>query len=158
MGALAWVSVPLGFFCFVSFVVDSVSTKRFWIVCWLLGGVVFLVSFCFAATRCWLPFIVPYWLLMRMNKPKKYWLGLMAVVSVHLVWDDAQLARAQHQLAKQTVDYCKSQYGDQGGYFAGHWGWQYALEGSGWLPVEDDSIIPNNVCFSVSTVSWPLRK
>ena len=41
MGALAWVSVPLGFFCFVSFVVDSVSTKRFWIVCWLLGGVVF---------------------------------------------------------------------------------------------------------------------
>ena len=90
-----------------------------------------------------------------MNKPKKYWLGLMAVISVHLVWDDAQLARAQHQLAKQVVQICKSQYGDDKGYFAGHWGWQYALEGSNWTSVEDDFKIPNNVCFSVSTVSWP---
>ena len=50
---------------------------------------------------------------------------------------------------------CQSQYGEQTGYFAGHWGWQYALEESGWIPIEDDSKIPNNVCFSESSVSWP---
>ena len=80
---------------------------------------------------------------------------LMAVVSVHLVWDDAQLANSQHDLAKQTVALCQSQYGEETGYFAGHWGWQYALEESGWVPVEDDDIIPNSVCFSESKASWP---
>ena len=77
------------------------------------------------------------------------------VMSIHLVWDDAQLARAHHRLAKQTVAHCQSQYGDKIGYFAGHWGWQYALEAYNWLPAEDDLLIPNNVCFSVSSVSWP---
>ena len=155
MSVLAWFSVPLGFFCVASFMYDAVSTKRFWILCWLLGGFIFLVSLRFAATRYWLPFIVPYWLLMRIDKPIKYWVGLMGVISIHLVWDDAQLARAQHQLAKQAVAHCQSQYGEQTGYFAGHWGWQYALEYSGWNPVEDDLNIPNNVCFSTSNVSWP---
>lgn len=155
MSFLAWISVPLGFFAVVTFVCDAVVEKRYWVVCWLLGGLVFLLSLRFAATRYWLPFVGAYWLWMHEAKWLKYWTITMAIVSTHLAWDDAQLAGAQHDLAKQVIQICKEQYGDEKGYFAGHWGWQYALEESYWSSVENDSKIPNNVCFSYSKVSWP---
>jgi hypothetical protein len=120
-----------------------------------MGGLFFLLSLRFAATRYWLPFVGPYWLWMHEDKWLKYWTLIMAIVSIHLAWDDAQLAKSQHHLARKVVQICKEQYGDEAGYFAGHWGWQYALEEVGWSSVENDSTIPNNVCFSYSEASWP---
>ena len=155
MSPLAWVSVPLGFFAVVTFVYDAMVEKRIWVMCWLMGGLVFLLSLRFAATRYWLPFVGAYWLWMHGEKWLKYWTITMAIISIHLVWDDAQLARAQNDLARQVIQICKEQYGEKIGYFAGHWGWQYTLEESGWSSVYDDSNIPINVCFSESKVSWP---
>ena len=155
MSILAWFSVPLGFFCIGSFIYDSVKSRQFWLMCWLVGGFAFLLGLRFAATRYWLPFIVPYWLLMHSDKSKRYWVAIMGVISMHLAWDDAKLAQSQHNLAKQTVALCQTQYGERTGYFAGHWGWQYVLERHDWLPVEDDEKIPNSVCFSFSKSSWP---
>tara|TARA_B100001093_G_scaffold447150_1_gene451890 strand:- start:25 stop:1572 length:1548 start_codon:yes stop_codon:yes gene_type:complete len=155
MSLLAWLSVPLGFFVVARFVQEAIDAKRFWVVCWLMGGLFFLLSLRFAATRYWLPFVGPYWLWMHEDKWLKYWTLIMAIVSIHLAWDDAQLAKSQHHLARKVVQICKEQYGDETGYFAGHWGWQYALEEVGWSSVENDSTIPNNVCFSYSEASWP---
>ena len=41
------------------------------------------------------------------------------------------------------------------GRFAGHWGWQYHLEGSGWQPLEEDSPVPEGQLLAVSSISWP---
>ena len=155
MSLLAWVSIPIGFFTVVSFVREAIGANRYWVLCWLVGGLIFLLSLRFAATRYWLPFVGPYWLWMHESKWLKYWTLVMGIVSIHLAWDDAQLAKAQHQLAHQVVQICDTQYGETTGYFSGHWGWQYALEASGWESVEDDSKIPNSVCFSLSKSSWP---
>ena len=122
MSLLAWLSVPLGFFALARFVHEASDAKRFWVVCWLIGGLFFLLSLRFAATRYWLPFVVPYWLWMHEEKWLKYWTIIMAIVSIHLAWDDAQLAKGQHHLARKVVQVCKEQYGDETGYFAGHWG------------------------------------
>ena len=139
MSVLAWLSVPLGFFCVASFIYDSLSTKRFWIFCWLLGRIVFLVSLRFAATRYWLPFYCSVLAFDAYKQTEKYWVGLMAVVSIHLVWDDAQLARAQHQLAKQTIVIFATVNMEKNRLFCRSLGLAVCLRSSGWSSVEDDS-------------------
>ncbi len=157
---LGWLSVPLGLILIGQLVYAMWGDRRIWMFCWLVGGLVFLLSLRFAATRYWLPFVLPVWLYSyrRLNLQDwtmKVYCGGLAVVSLHLVYDDAQFARSQHQLAKQVQDGCQDRYGDKTGYFAGHWGWQYALEKSNWASIDDDKKIPNNVCFSYSIRTWP---
>ena len=154
MNGLSWMSVPVGIFVVGNLFFETVRSRRYWWACWVLGGCIFLLSLRFAATRYWVPFVFPYWFLMGTPKWLKYFTPIIGLVSLHLVWDDAQLARAQYSLAQQVVQICEEEYGETG-YFAGHWGWQYVLENEGWTPIENDSNIPNNVCFSSSSASWP---
>jgi len=153
---LAWSSVSIGVVVFWTVCERLWSRKQWWMLCWILGGMIFLLNLRFAATRYWLPFALPYWV---MWSPRlswgKVWCVCLGVVSVHLVWDDAQLAHSQHRLSEQVTTYCLEEYNAESGYFAGHWGWQYNLEGHGWQSSEDDLKIPNNVCFVSSLRSWP---
>lgn len=154
MNALAWVSVPAGIFVVSNLLFEVIRTRRYWWACWIIGGCVFLLSLRFAATRYWVPFVFPYWFLLGVPAWTRYFIPIAGLISLHLVWDDAQLAKAQHRLAHGVVELCEREYGEAG-YFAGHWGWQYALEQKEWIAIENDKIIPNNVCFSMSAVSWP---
>lgn len=155
MNGLAWIAVPFGMYTILSMIRHCFRSRQYWMLCWLLGGIVFLLNLRFAATRYWLPFVLPYWCLSNPNRWFRFWIGIMGVISAHLVWDDAQLARSQHQLALEVTEVCTEVFGDTHGYFAGHWGWQHAMESFGWESIEDDSKIPNNVCFSDSSISWP---
>ncbi len=156
MNHLGWISVPLGMLLIRQVLVDYWVRKQLWVLCWIVGGLVFLCSLRFAATRYWMPFVLPYLVLWNPVRTWHYaWMLCLGFISVHLVWDDAQLAQKQHQLVEQVQSYCQEKYHQSTGYFAGHWGWQFAMEQHGWKAIDDDLIIPNNVCYSYSIRSWP---
>ena len=126
--------------------------QNWWILLWILGGVVFLLNLRFAATRYWGPFVIPIFLLLcKDTGMSRGWMIGWAIISIHLVWDDAKLAQSQKVLALQVNDLCDVDLK----YFSGHWGWQYSLEANGWQVVDEDSKIPNNVCYSYTYRSWP---
>ena len=125
--------------------------QKWWLLLWILGGVVFLLSLRFAATRYWGPFVIPILLLLGKDVVvSRWWMVGWSLISVHVAWDDAQLAKAHEVLAEQVNEQCDLEQK----YFAGHWGWQYALERYGWKAVEGDLIIPNSVCYSYTDRSW----
>ena len=153
---LACTSVSIGIVVFWTVCETLWSQKKWWMLCWVVGGVFFLLNLRFAATRYWLPFALPYWLMWNPRlSGSKMWCWVLGFLSLHLVWDDAQLAKSQYTLAEEVTAHCFDEYQTDKGYFAGHWGWQYALQDRGWTPSENDSKIPNNVCFVKSFRSWP---
>ena len=157
---LGWLSVILGMVLSAQLIHTMWRERSVWMLCWFVGGVVFLLGLRFAATRYWLPFVLPAWLYAHRQLNMQRWTmkaycGVLLIVSIHLVYDDAQLAHSQHKLAEQVQTACLEQYGDSVGYFAGHWGWQYAQEQSDWMSINDNDKIPNNVCFSYSLRTWP---
>lgn len=126
--------------------------EKWWMLLWILGGIVFLLNLRFAATRYWGPFVIPVVLILAKDLVvSRWWMGAWALISLHLVWDDAQLAQSHQVLADQVHQQCDLEQK----YFSGHWGWQYALESYGWSIVDDDSKIPNNVCYSYTDRTWP---
>ena len=153
LSLLAWISVPIGVYSIVIGGRRAWNSRQWWLFFWIVGGALFLLNLRFAATRYWIPFALPLFVVWGERKVASGWRLLFAVLSVHLVWDDAQLAKSQQELAKRSVAYCMEKFGERG-LFAGHWGWQYVLEAENWKSVEDGLIIPNNVCFSYSDVSW----
>ena len=128
------------------------TSKEWVLLCWLLGGIFFLWNLRFAATRYWGPFVFPYILVLArsMDWSRERCFSIFGVISFLLAWDDRNLAIAQHSLAEKTLEHI----GDEQLYFAGHWGFQYALEQRKIEPINDDSIIPNNVWFARSEYSW----
>lgn len=139
--------------------------KQYIFVLWLVGGCVFLLSLRFAATRYWVPFVVPVYIytiqeiIPLLEKKILYILGMFfSFLSWGLAGDDMLFAQAQQMLVQQSKQACvdiQQRYTIQDFYYAGHWGFQYYFEIENWKIVENDTIIPNNVCSVRSLRSWP---
>ena len=124
---------------------------RVWLVCWLLGGLIFLLKLRFTAARYWLPFFAPAVLLLLRDAPAR--LIRVAVVltpalSVLLAIDDLELARAQQRAAARIIR-------EGTGLFAGHWGWQHHLEAAGWRAIDEDTPVPPGTLLAISHTAWP---
>ena len=119
------------------------------LLAWTLGGLFFLLSLRFAASRYWLPFLAgPVLAAARRSLDDRWLAGAVAVnllVGLGVSVDDYRFAKA-HELAAQLV-------GPGPGSFAGHWGWQHHLEEAGWTPLEDDGapLSPH----AVALAPWP---
>ncbi|RME20231.1 MAG: hypothetical protein D6798_20895, partial [Deltaproteobacteria bacterium] len=123
---------------------------------WLLLGMLFLLKLRFTAARYWLPFAAPVVLLsLRTTRTGLVRVAVpaTALLSLLLAWDDLQFARAQHELARRLDRTARSEGGT--GVFAGHWGWQHALEQRGWRPLEEDAPIAPDQLLAIDTVAWP---
>ena len=124
-----------------------------WAALWLLGGLVFLLRLRFTAGRYWLPFFAPAVLVPLRTAPPR--LVAVAVVgtlalSILLAVDDLELAHAQSELAARVQSDA-----DAPGLIAGHWGWQHHLSAAGWVPLEEDAVLPPGAFLAVSSVAWP---
>lgn len=117
---------------------------------WTLGGLTFLLSLRFAAARYWLPFLPgPALAALRLGVSRRRLalaVAIQALVALGVSIDDQNLARAQERAAREI-----SSLGT--GTFAGHWGWQYAMEAAGWRPLEEDAL-PEGL-FAVDWIAWP---
>ena len=121
------------------------------LLCWLVGGALFLLSLRFTASRYWIPFFAPAVLLvLRDAKPSSIRIGCIATLALStlLAIDDAELAHAQRTAA--TIAQTKDP-----GFFAGHWGFQHHLESHGWVAIEDDQDLPKNQWVAHSRTAWP---
>lgn len=117
---------------------------------WTLGGLAFLLTLRFAAARYWLPFLPgPALAALRLGVGRSRLaiaIALQALVALGVSIDDQALARAQARAAQQV-----SALGS--GTFAGHWGWQYAMEAAGWRALEEGAV-PEGL-FAVDWIAWP---
>ena len=139
--------------------------RQYILVLWLVGGCVFLLSLRFAATRYWVPFVIPIYIytlreiIPILEKKILYILGMFfSLLAWGLAWDDMLFAQAQQILGLQSKQTCfdiQKKYSIQDFYYAGHWGFQYYFETQKWKTIENDTIIPNNVCSVQSLRSWP---
>lgn len=132
------------------------ATDRVLLV-WAGLGLVFLLTLRFMATRYWLPFLPPVVLApLRFAGPRLQAGAIFASLGLGaaLLVDDLELARAQHDAAVQVAADA-AERGEAPGLFAGHWGWQGALEAAGWRAIEDEAEIPPGVLFAGSEMAWP---
>jgi len=123
---------------------------------WAVLGLLFLLKLRFTAARYWLPFFPPVVLLsLRRARPRLLRLAvpLTLALAALLALDDLRLARAQQELAAWADGVAAEQGGP--GLFAGHWGWQHALSARGWLPLEEDSVVPAGMLLAVDRAAWP---
>lgn len=122
------------------------------LLAWWVGGFVFLLALRFAATRYWLPFLAPL-VLVPLRAAGRRTVAVALVVTpllaLGLSVDDFELARAQQELARRVAKLAPT------GLFAGHWGFQYALERAGWRPLEDDRPLPPGTLLAIDADAWP---
>jgi hypothetical protein len=129
------------------------NSETRWLACWALLGLVFLLALRFTAARYWIPFFPAVVLLgLQQAGPRLVQAAsvLTVLLSLGLATDDHDLALVQRDLAQFV-----GQMDAEQGRFAGHWGWQYHLEGSGWQILEEDSPVPEGGLLAVSAISWP---
>ncbi len=126
------------------------STDRILLI-WLGIGLVFLLTLRFTASRYWIPFFAPAVLLSLRAAPTR-WVRIAClitpVLSVLLAIDDMDLARVHKAAADRA-----QKLGP--GHIGGHWGFQHYLERAGWVPIEDDALLPNNAWVARSKHAWP---
>jgi hypothetical protein len=126
---------------------------------WALGGLLFLLTLRFTAGRYWLPFLPALGLAwLRLHPPRALLaasLGLQAALALLLAVDDAAQARADQQAARDVQVAAAGWPGPRS--FAGHWGWQHALQAAGWTPIEDDAPLPAGSMLAVADAPWPQR-
>jgi hypothetical protein len=126
------------------------TTDRF-LLSWLVLGLGFLLFLRFSAARYWLPFMVPVVLLGLRHTTRRairIAVPVTLLLSLSLAVDDLELASAQ----AQTAAHARAQ---GTGLWAGHWGFQHHLSQAGWVPLEDDAVLPAGSLLAVSTIAWP---
>jgi hypothetical protein len=101
-----------------------------WLAVWAAGGLLFLVSLRMMAARYWLPFLPAVLLALPLGRFARLWIALSVVLGTALAADGYFQARAVRRLAEEAASY------GTGGFFVGHWGWQWTLEELGWKPLE----------------------
>ncbi len=105
------------------------------LMAWGIGGLFFLLTLRFTASRYWLPFLVAPAVAALRLRPHPWLVRttvvLQAVLALGLSWDDRAFAQAHEDLARRVLPAGP-------GSFAGHWGWQHHLEAAGWRPLEDE--------------------
>ena len=145
-----WIAVGLA--GFVGVLHRSTPQSRMWSF-WLVLGFFFLMGLRFSATRYWMPFYFIYLMLFVNQTPLaklKQGTAISIIISAFLFIDDFQFARS-HYLGVQWANSKELK-----GAIAGHWGFQYYAETSGWISSEDDQPLPQNIEFLLrSSVAWP---
>jgi len=119
---------------------------------WLAGGIAFLLTLFFVATRYWLPFMpaVVFAALRRNPSNLRFGVavGIGAVLSLALAHDDDGFARGYRDAARQITE-----RGGEKGLFAGHWGWQFYMEQGGWRALELHEHVPARLAIALG--AWP---
>jgi len=138
---------------------NGVRDQRF-LLCWGIGGFVFLLSLRFAATRYWVPFLPAFALAWLATRPSPRLLvtavGLQSVLTFMLMLDDAQLAEAQERLALGGVAAAHALAPPESPLFvAGHWGFQHYAQRDGAVPLEDDGTPSVGALVLRSWAAWP---
>ena len=133
--------------------------QRF-LLCWGLGGFVFLLSLRFAATRYWLPFAPAFALAWLATRPSPKLLvsaiGLQSVLTFMLMIDDAQFAEAQERLALAGMEAAAALAPESEAVFvAGHWGFQHYAQKAGAVALEDDGVPALGTVVLRSWTAWP---
>lgn len=122
------------------------------VAAWVLGGLAFLLTLRFTAARYWLPFLPGVAVAgLRLRPPRRVIgavIGAQVLLGLLLSMDDRAFAKAQHEAARAVV----AEF-PEGGQFAGHWGWQHALEAAGWEALEEDAA-PTGL-LAVAATPWP---
>ncbi|MFH1469254.1 MAG: hypothetical protein ABIO70_33020 [Pseudomonadota bacterium] len=132
---------------------------RVFLGAWALGGLAFLLTLRFTAGRYWLPFLPALalaWL--RLRPPRALLavtLGLQAALALLLAVDDQAQAQADLQAARDVQAAAVGLDGPRA--YAGHWGWQHALERAGWSAIEDEAPLSAGTLLAVAAAPWPQR-
>ena len=126
---------------------ESATTDRIFLATWALVGCAFLLTLRFTAARYWLPFLAPVALLLPADALRLR-VGLGLGLGVFLSLDAALHARGEAALAAQV-----SALGRGG--FAGHWGWQGALEAAGWTALDEGSTPEPGTLVAIPQEAWP---
>jgi hypothetical protein len=117
---------------------------------WALGGLAFLLTLRFVATRYWLLFLPPLVLAALRREPSIARLTMAVTLSTFLAFglslDDYGFARAYRDAARDLAR-------GGPGVFAGHWGFQYYLEQAGWRPLEAGEPLPAKL--AIAPAAWP---
>jgi hypothetical protein len=126
---------------------------------WMLGGVAFMLTLLFMASRYWLPFLAPVLLAALARRPRKAVLaaaiGLQFSVSLCLAVDDYQFAKVYEVLADKVCKEAERRSPNAPRYFAGHWGWQGIMAARGWKPLEECQPIPSGSLLAAVEGAWP---
>ncbi len=119
---------------------------------WLAGGIAFLLTLMFMATRYWLPFMpAAVYAALRRNPSNLRFgvaVGLAAVLSLALAHDDDGFARGYRDAAREITARSPDK-----GLFSGHWGWQFYMEQGGWRALELHEHVPGRLAIALGT--WP---
>jgi len=119
-----------------------------WLAVWALGGLVFLLTLRFTATRYWLPFLPAVLLALPTARWPRALLAAQLGLAVLLAADDDRSARAQEQLADAVAKLGT-------GAFTGHWGWQWAMEQRGWTALDEGVRPPEGTLVAMPRQAWP---
>lgn len=118
------------------------------LLCWAGGGLLFLLSLRFVATRYWLPFLPPVLLALPLGAQVRRLVVVQTCLGVLLLADDQFTARGVERLAEQV-----SELGT--GRFVGHWGWQHALEAHGWTALDAGTRAAAGELVAMPRQAWP---
>ncbi len=119
-----------------------------WLAIWAFGGLLFLLTLRFTATRYWLPFLPAVLLALPTGHWPRAVLALQITLGTLLAADDDRSARAQERLAEEVA-----RLGT--GAFTGHWGWQWAMEKQGWHALDEGTRPPLGTLVAMPRQAWP---
>jgi hypothetical protein len=126
------------------------TRDRLFLSAWAFGGLAFLLTLRFTATRYWLPFLPGVLLALPLRRWAWAVVAVQLGLGVLLAADEDRSARAQGQLATQVA-----QLGS--GVFTGHWGWQWAMERYGWRALDEGARPQPGTLVAIPRQAWPQR-
>jgi hypothetical protein len=127
------------------------SLRRRELFFWTVGGLLFLLSLRFVATRYWLPFLPAVVLGLHHENRWRWSAGIVTLLlGIALQADDAAGAFAQRAMVQRLLSGTT-----ETGLFTGHWGLQWELEQRGWAAAEADSHPPPGKLLVRPEQSWP---
>ena len=121
---------------------------RGWLALWAFGGLAFLLTLRFTATRYWLPFLPGVLLALPTGRWPRVFIGTQLALAFLLAADEDRSARAQALLADQVAALGV-------GTFTGHWGWQWAMERQGWRALDEGARPPVGTLVAMPRQAWP---
>ena len=115
---------------------------------WVGGGLVFLLTLRFVATRYWLPFLPGVLLAFPLGGSVRRVVLVHTCLGMLLLADDQLTAQGVARLADQVAEL-------GGGRFTGHWGWQHALEAHGWTALDAGQRARPGERVAMPRQAWP---
>jgi len=128
--------------------VDDALLDARWLGLWAGGGLLFLVTLRFMATRYWLPFLPAVLLSLPLRRDPRPWLAASLSLGALFLADASFQARGSERLAEEVAALGT-------GVFTGHWGWQWAMEAHGWRALDEGERAPPGALVAMPRQAWP---